>query len=110
MVEMALLTWFSLLFLVVAVAGSIAVAALRGLRTWRTFRRFSRTTSSAIGEVLQTAAEAERHAAAFSEGTAKLSAALAHLEESRADLAVLEAAAAEARSSLFAFRGAVPRK
>jgi hypothetical protein len=107
---MSLLTWVSLLFLVVAIGGSIAVAASRGLHTWRTFRRFSKTASAAIGEVLTTAAEAERHAVAFAEGTAKLSAALARLDQSRAELAVIQAAATEAKASLFAFRGAVPRK
>jgi hypothetical protein len=107
---MALLTWISLLFLVVAVAGAVAVAASRALRAWRAFRRFSRTASAAIGSVLETAAEAERHAVAFSDGTARLSAALAHLEQSRAELAVIQAAATQARSTLFAFRGAVPRK
>ncbi|HEX4679131.1 MAG TPA: hypothetical protein VH210_08030 [Gaiellaceae bacterium] len=107
---MSLLTWVSLLFLVVAIVGSIVVAVSRGLRTWRTFRRFSMTTSAAIGDVLETAAEAERHAVAFTDGTEKLSAALARLEESRAELAVIQAAAAEAKASLLAFRGAVPRK
>ena len=110
MLAMALLTWISLLFLVVAGVGSVAVAATRALRAWRTFKRFSRTTSAAIGEVLETAAEAERHAVAFTEGTEKLTAALAHLEQSRAELAVIQAAASEARSSLGALRGVVPRK
>jgi hypothetical protein len=107
---MALLTWVSLLFLVVAVVGSVAFAASRALHAWRTFRRFSKTTSTAIAGVLQTAAEAERHAVAFTEGTEKLSAALARLEKSRAELAVIEAAAAEARASFTSARGAVPRK
>jgi uncharacterized membrane protein len=107
---MALLTWISLLFLVLALVGSIALAASRALRAWRTFKRFSKTTSAAIEGVLETAAEAERHAVAVAEGTQKLSAALARLEESRAQLAAIQAAAAEARSTLFAFQGAVPRK
>jgi hypothetical protein len=110
MLGMALLTWVSLVFLVVAAVGSIAYAASRALHAWRTFRRFSKTTSSAITGVLETAAEAERHAVAFTEGTEKLSAALARLEESRAKLAVIQAAAAEARSTLTSARGAVPRK
>ncbi len=110
MPAMALLTWISLLFFAVAIVGSIAVAASRGLRAWRSFRRFSRTTSAAITGVLETAAEAERHAAAFTEGTEKLSAALTRLEESRAQLAVIQAAAAEARASVTSLRGAVPRK
>jgi cell shape-determining protein MreC len=107
---MALLTWVSLLFLVVAIVGSIAVAVLRGLRAWRTFKRFTRTTTAAMERVLETAAEAERHAVAFTESTEKLNAALAHLEQSRAELAVIQSAAAEARTSLTSFRGAVPRK
>jgi hypothetical protein len=107
---MALLTWISLLFLVLAFVGPIAVAVSRALRAWRTFKRFSKTTSTAIEGVLETAAEAEQHAVAVTEGTQRLSAALARLEESRAQLAVIQAAAAEARSTLFAFRGAVPRK
>jgi hypothetical protein len=107
---MALLTWISLLFLVLALVGSIAFAAARALRAWRTFRRFSRTTSAAIGGVLETATEAERHAVAFTEGAEKLSAALARLEQSRAQLAVIQAAATQARSSLSSLRGAVPRK
>ena len=110
MLGMALLTSISLLFLVVAIVGSIAVAAARGLRAWRTFKRCSRTTSGAIAGVLERAAEAERHAAAFTEGTEKLSAALAHLEQSRAELAVIQAAATEARSPFNSLRGAVPRK
>jgi hypothetical protein len=110
MLGMALLTWISLVFLVVAVVGSIAFAASRGLHAWRTFKRFSRTTSAAIAGVLETAAEAEQHAVAFTEGGEKLSAALARLEQSRAELAVIQAAATEARSTLSSLRGAVPRK
>jgi cytochrome c biogenesis protein ResB len=107
---MALLPWISLVFLVVAMVGSIAVAAVRALRVWRTFRRFSGTTSAAIAGVLETAAEAERHALALTEGTERLTAALARLEQSRARLAVIQGAAGQARASLLAFRGRVPRK
>jgi flagellar hook-basal body complex protein FliE len=107
---MSLLTWVSLLFLVVALVGSIAYAASRGLRAWRTFRRFSKTTSAAIESVMERAAEAEEHAVAFTEGTDRLNEALVHLEQSRAELAVIQAAAGEARSSLTSLRGAVPRK
>ena len=107
---MTLLTWISLLFLVLAVVGSITVAVVRALRVWRLFNHFSRTTSAAIDGVLATAAEAERHALALTEGTERLSAALARLEQSRARLAVIGTAATRARSSLLAFRGVVPRK
>jgi hypothetical protein len=110
MPRMALLNWLSLLFLVLAVVGSVAVAASRALQVWRTFRRFSHAVSAAVGAVLETAADAERHALAFTESAQKLSASLARLEQSRARLAVIQAAAGEARVSLFAIRGAVPRK
>jgi hypothetical protein len=47
---------------------------------------------------------------ALTEGTERLSAALARLEQSRARLAVIQGAATHARTSLLAFRGLVPRK
>jgi hypothetical protein len=110
MVAMTLLAWISLLFLVVALVCSSVLAVTRALRAWRTFTRFSRTTSSAIDEVLQTATEAEAHADRLTEKTERLNAALAHLQESRAELEVLRAAASEAQSKLLWFRGAVPSK
>src|SRR6266436_6250911 len=98
MPRMPLLTWISLAFLAVALVGSIAVAVSRGLRAWRIFRRFSRTASSAIGALLHTGAEVDA------------SAALARLPRSQAELAVIQAAANEAKLSLLAFWGFVPRK
>src|SRR3954465_10734916 len=110
MFEMALLNWVSLLFLVLALVGSIAFAATRALRTWRTFRRFSDSTSSAIGAVLQKTVAAEEHAVRLSDGAQRLTAAVAALQTSQAEFAVLQAAASEAGSSLFSFRAVVPRK
>jgi len=107
---MALLTWISLAFLVVALAGPAVFAAVRGLRTWRAFRVLSGAATSALEEVARTAAEAERHAVALGEGGERLSAAVARLQESLAALAVLRSAATDARATLFAFRGVVPRK
>ena len=110
MLEMALLTWISLLFLAVALIGSIAVAASRGLRAWRTFRRFSSATSSAIDGVLQTISEIDARAARLSENAARLSDAIARLQRSQAELAVIQAAAVDAKASLLAFAGPLPRK
>jgi phage-related minor tail protein len=110
MLGMALLSWISPLFFVVAIVGSIAVAVARGLGVWRSFRRFSKVTSAAIGNVLDTATEVERHAVALAAGTERLDAALTRLEESRAQLAVIRAAASEVGAPLSAARGAVPRK
>jgi hypothetical protein len=107
---MPLFAWISLLFLVVALAGSTAVAATRALRAWRTFRRFSRITSAGIDDVLKSSAAVEERVGRLGESTERLNAALAHLEHSRAELEVIRAAAAEAQSSVLWFRGAVPRK
>ncbi|NUR75951.1 MAG: hypothetical protein HOQ28_06670 [Thermoleophilia bacterium] len=107
---MALLTWISLAFLVVALGGSVTFAAVRGLRMWRAFRALSRAAGSALDDVGRTAGEAERHAVALSEGSERLSAEVARLHESLAQLAVLRSAATEARATLLGFRGFVPRK
>jgi hypothetical protein len=97
---MALLTWICLLFLVVAIVGSVAFAAARGLRTWRTFRGVSRAVSGAVEDVLQTAAAAEAHAVSLAEKTERLSVSITHLQESLAELAILRSAFANARSTL----------
>ena len=110
MAAMALLTWFSLAFLVVALGGSVTVAVVRGLRVWRAFRAVSGAITSALDGIARTAAEAERHAVALTEGTERLSAAVARLQESLAHLAVLRSAATDVRATLLAFRGVVPRK
>jgi hypothetical protein len=70
----------------------------------------SGAASSALGGVLETAAEAERHAVSLSEGSERLAAALARLQESLAHLAVLRSAATDARASLLSFRSVMPRK
>jgi hypothetical protein len=107
---MALLVWISLAFLVVALVGSIATAAVRGLRLWRGFRAVSGAVSSALDDVSRRAAEAERRAVALGEHGEGLQAAVERLRESLAQLAVLRSAATDARATLFAFRGVVPRK
>jgi hypothetical protein len=110
MAAMALLTWISLLLLLVALAGSITFAALRALRAWRAFRGFTGATSSALADVARTAAEVEEHALGLGQGSERMSAAVSQLQRSLAELAVLQKAASDARGSLFAFRGLVPRK
>src|SRR5882672_8826029 len=92
MAAMSLLAWISLLFLLLALAGSVTVAVVRGLRMWRAFRAFSGAARSALDAVMQTAAEAERHAVSLSEGSERLSAAVERLQESLAQLAVIRSA------------------
>jgi hypothetical protein len=97
---MPLLNWLSLLFLVVAAVGSIALALVRGLRTWRTARRVSAATTAALDDVMRRGEQAEAKASALSVKSARLESAVAQLQESLAELAVLRAAAASARSTL----------
>src|SRR2546426_12476985 len=75
MAAMSLLAWVSLLFLLLALLGPVTVAVVRGLRMWRAFRAFSDAASSALDAVMQTAAEAERHAGSLTERTERLTAA-----------------------------------
>ena len=102
--------WFPILFLVLALAVSLAVVARRGLRTWRSFRAFASSAEQAMDAVTTAAAEAETHAAAFAAAGERLERAQARLKESLAELAVLRAAADEVRSSVARARGLVPRK
>jgi hypothetical protein len=97
---MALAAWVSFAFFVVATAGSAAFAGVRGWRTYRTFRAFTGATTRALDDVLQRAGAAEDHAFAASRAGERLTDALARLQESLAQLAVLRAAAAEARAGL----------
>jgi hypothetical protein len=109
MAGMALLAWISLLFLVVAVVGSVSLATVRGLRTWRAVRAFSGATTGALDDVSRIAAEAERHAVSLSEGNARLGAAVTRLQSSLAQLAILRSAASDARA-VFDVRSVFPRK
>ncbi|MDX6475939.1 MAG: hypothetical protein QOH95_1450 [Gaiellaceae bacterium] len=110
MAAMGLLTWISLLFLVLALAVSVTIAVRGGLRAWRAFRGLTGATTAALDDVVRTASEAEGHAVAFSDGSEQLSAAIARLQRSLAELGVLGSALSDARASLLSFRGAVPRK
>jgi hypothetical protein len=109
MAAMALLDWLSLLFLVLALAGSLTLAVVRALRTWRTFKRVSGAATAAVEAVTATAAEAERHAVALSDRGERLNVAVTRLHESLAQLGVLRAAATDARAVLDV-RTILPRK
>jgi hypothetical protein len=97
---MALLTWICLLFLVLALVGSGALAVVRGLRTWQVFRRVTGALSGAVDDVMRRGEAAEEHALALAEKSERLSSAIAHLQRSLAELAILRSAFANARSSL----------
>jgi hypothetical protein len=102
--------WIPLAFLVVAAAGSLVWAALRGWRLWRTFRAVSRRTTHALGRVAEKGAAVEERALALSGNAERLGSAAERLRAALAELTVLRAAYAESRGAYRSIRGAVPRK
>ena len=107
---MAVAPWIALVFLVVALVASVAVAVVRGLRLWRALSSFSGRAESALDAVMRGTAEAEERAAALTTNQERLNKAIDHLKTSLAQLAVLRAAAAEANGTLARIRSFVPSK
>ena len=102
--------WIALAFCLVAGIGSIGYAALRAWRLWKTVSATGKAANSAFTHVMSSAATAEKHAASLTAGTERLSVAIAHLQGSLDELAVIREAAAEPRNLLASIRGLVPRK
>ena len=73
---------------------SLVVAALRALRLWRTVRGTARRATESITKVVEAAAGAEQRASTLTEKSDRLGAAVAHLQESLSDLAVIRSAVA----------------
>ena len=106
----AVAAWIALVFLVVAVVASSVVAGVRGLRLWRTFRSFSAKAETALDTVLRLTTTAEERSASLTTNQERLTRATEHLKTSLAQLAVLRAAAAEAKGTFDRFRSFVPTK
>jgi hypothetical protein len=83
---------------------------LRGLRLLRTAKSFAHVANEALSGVMADAAKAERHAAALSGHTERLTVAVEQLQGSLARLTVLRSAAGEVKRAVDGLRGAVPRK
>jgi hypothetical protein len=90
--------------------GSTTVLVVRTLAAWRNFRSFSRRTAEGMDRVARGAAAAEAHAAALGTGSERLTSAVADLQRSLEQLAVLQAAAGDVRAAVARVRGAVPGK
>ena len=107
---MAAAAWIALVFLVVALVASAAVAVVRGLRLWRALRSFSAQAETALDTVMRETAEAEERSAGLTANQERLTKAIDHLKTSLAQLAVLRAAAAEANATFSRIRSVVPSK
>jgi hypothetical protein len=110
MARMTIALWIAGAFALVAVLGSAALLGLRALRTWRTFRAFSKAAGDALDAVMTAANAAEAHATSAAAGAERLAAATARLQESRSELSLIQAAAAEFSATLARVRGVVPTK
>jgi hypothetical protein len=107
---MATAAWIALGFLLVALITSVLLASRSALRLWRNARTFSGTAQAALDDVMQSAAAAEEASASLATNQERLGKATAHLQASLAQLAVLRAAADEARATLHRLRRVVPSK
>jgi len=104
------LIWLCAAFLVVAVVGGATVAGLRGWRLYKAFRDTSSRTADAVARVTDAAMQAERRATSLAESTERLNRAIARLQESLAELAVLRAATDDVRNWIAVVRALVPTK
>jgi hypothetical protein len=107
---MATAAWIALGFLLVALITSVLLAFRSALRLWRNARTFSRTAQAALDDVTQSTAAAEEHSASLAANQERLGKATEHLQFSLAQLAVLRAAADEARANFDRLRRVVPSK
>jgi hypothetical protein len=104
------LIWLCAAFLVVAVLGSLAVAATRGWRLWKTVSGTMGRIGDAVEHVVAATATAEQRATSLTENTERLNAGVVRLQESLAELAVLRGAADEFGEQLRTLRAFVPTK
>ncbi len=102
--------WIALGFFSVAVVASLIFVGLRALNLWRAFWSFSRTATTAFDRVTRAAASAEEHSTSLTENQARLMRATERLQISLTQIALLRAAAAEARAAVDRLRGVVPTK
>jgi len=102
--------FLALTFLIVAIVGSLAVAASRAWRLWKTFRGVSGRTADALGALADKGAATEQRALGLSGTSERLTEATARLQTTLAEFAVIRTAAAEPRALFASLRGAVPRK
>ncbi len=103
--------WLSFGLSGLAAAGAAAFAAVRGLRAYRAAKRLARETGQAVSDIGRSATEIESRLAARGAGQGDgLTAALARLQASRAQLDVLLAALSDVREAIGRVTVLVPRK
>jgi len=102
--------WAALTFLIVAGLCSITLAVTRAWRVWKALGNLTNTLTPALEKVSVSAAAAEERANSLDLHTTRLEAASMRLQQSLAELAVLRAAAGEARAAFKTAEAVMPRK
>jgi hypothetical protein len=102
--------WISGIVCAVALVSSTAYAGVRGWRCWRLAKDVSGRASAALAQVEAGATRAEQRAVELSAGTERLQEAVARLQGSLAELAVLRASLDESRRAYRSLRAALPGK
>jgi hypothetical protein len=92
--------WLSLALLLIAVAGGLAFAVVRGLQLYRDVKRSRGALSSRLHKISRTVATIEQQLAAADASVQKLAEANGRLQLSRARLDVQLAAVREARAQV----------
>jgi len=105
-----MLFWLALAFLLLAVIGSIAYAAVKGLETYRHTKRVLASSGSELDRITRATAEIELHLQAAATSGSRLDASLTRLSVSRARLNVLTSALADVRAAYARATSLVPRK
>ena len=101
------LTWLAVVFFLVAVAASAALAVRRGIALFRAVGAGAGALGVGIARVLDAADETARAADALPARTEELAAELERLAESRRQLALLAGALSDVRRSTTGARTAV---
>src|SRR5205814_2251987 len=110
MARISTIVWISLAFFGVAFVASVTHVVLHGRRTLRAMRSLSAGAQEGMAALDAGSAEMERRAASLEEKSERLAAATERLRESRAQLAVLQAASGDVRLEVTALRRLMPRK
>jgi cytochrome c-type biogenesis protein CcmH/NrfG len=92
--------WIALAVLLVAVAGGLAYAIVRGFQLWRDGKRASGTFSLEMDRINAVTLEIERHMGEADAATRRLAEATERLAVSRARLQIQLAAVREARAQM----------
>ena len=103
-------TWLFFGVSIFAAGGATVYATARGLGAFRTVKRLARETGEAVSDVGRSAAEIESRLARGAGRSDELTAALARLRASRAQLDVLLAALVDVREAIGRVTVLVPRK